>query len=59
MSDKILSGAASDVITVRTERIKRKTRNYHGSGLPGTDAVVIVSDPLEKILDYLFISADG
>jgi hypothetical protein len=48
--DMILGADAKDVITVRTEReIKHKMRKCDGSGFPGTDAVVIVSRPEEKV----------
>jgi hypothetical protein len=46
----ILNADAEDVITVRMERkMKRKRRKFDGSGLPGADTVVIVSEPEEKV----------
>jgi hypothetical protein len=39
----VLGADAKDFITVRTEkRMKRKTRQWEVSGLPGTDTVVSV-----------------
>jgi len=41
---------AKNVITVRTERkIKRKMKMCDGIGLPGTDSMVIVSEPTGKV----------
>jgi hypothetical protein len=43
LRDMNLSTDAKDVITVRTKRkIKRKLRQWEGSGMPGTDTIVIV-----------------
>ena len=49
MRDMILSADARE-ITINTERkIKRKTRKCEYSSLPGTDAIVIVSEPEENV----------
>ena len=53
--DMILITGAKDVITVRTGRkIKRKVRKCDGSGLSGTDTVIIVSEPAEKVYRVSF-----
>jgi hypothetical protein len=53
--DMILGVDAKDVITVRNERkIKRKTRKCDGIGLPGTDTVIIVSEPNRNVYRISF-----
>jgi hypothetical protein len=60
MRGKMPGIAPEDVITVHTERkIKRKTRKYVGTGLLGTDAVALVSEPVSKVYQVSFSNADA
>jgi hypothetical protein len=50
LRDVILSTYAKGVIIVGTKRkINRKMRQWEGSGMPGTDCIVIVSHLVENV----------
>lgn len=50
ISDMILGVDSEDVINVCIEsKIERKTRKCDDSGLKGSDAVTIVSEPEDKV----------
>jgi len=54
IKDMALCADVKDVITIRTEKMRRKFRKCDGSGPSSADMVTVVSEPEEKLYRVSF-----